>query len=109
MAKKNKKNIKQLIAKKQQLHALEQGYTVTIPEAGQLITTPQKAELPPAAATHPEQKALADYRPGKEIWRTVITVAIITVLLVGLILADSRYHFLDGFGDRLYNLLRLGE
>ncbi len=107
MAKKNKKNVLQLIAKKRQLQALEQGYNITIPETSQLNTATQKPALPPVETIKTPRKALVAYQPGKEIWRTVVTVVIIALILSGLVVADSRYHFLDGFGNRLYNSLKL--
>jgi hypothetical protein len=108
MARKNKRNIKALIAKRQQLQSLENRNPVSIPGAPKLGTA---AVVPPVLANEPARnnKALPAYKPGREIWRTVISTGIVTLILIAVIVADSRVSFLEAAGDALYRFFRLNS
>jgi|GEM_PF-6728675 len=104
MAKKNKRNIKALLAKRQQLEAASRNAVLTIPGAPlQKPTEP----LPLPASPTSQQKALPAYGPSRELWRTIVSTAVIGLLLIGVIIANQQQHFLDAFGDTIYQGLQL--
>jgi len=106
MAKKNKRNIKALLAKRAELQALNQRPTLAIPGAPKGVATNQ-AELPaPAAANAP---ALVAHQTGSEIWRTLIATAVIAILLAGVVLTDRQKPYLDFLGAKIYQALELGS
>ncbi|MBI4948269.1 hypothetical protein HY844_01780 [Candidatus Berkelbacteria bacterium] len=45
---------------------------------------------------------------GKELKSTVMHIAVIALLFVLAITIDSRFPYLEQFGDKIYNYLRLG-
>lgn len=102
MAKKHGKNLQKLLAKKQQLQRLQESPS-TVAEA---LPTPVVADRPAIAAA-PELPALpvGDNKPVK---RTLISVAIVAVILTVLTLTAQSNHYLGSFGDWLYETLKLG-
>lgn len=106
MTKKNKRNIKALLAKRAELQALSQKPALAIPGA------PTAAAKSTSVLPIPEtvnSTALTGHQDGRDIWRTLIATAIIAVVLVGVIVADKQKPFLDAFGAKLYDALELGN
>lgn len=104
MAKKSKRNIKALLAKRQQLEALERGKTVSIPGSSLTPALVRPALSPPS----PEStQSLPAYTPGKEIWRTVISTVIVVAVLLAIIALNHTHPILDRYGDHLYKTLNL--
>lgn len=104
MAKKGKRNIKALLAKRAELQAINQKTTLSIPGAP---TKPVAAiaELPEA----PTLVALPAAQSGREIWRTLLATVIIAVLLAGVVISDRQSPYLGQLGDSVYRVLRLGD
>lgn len=105
MAKKGKRNIKALIAKRAELQALNQRSTLSIPGAPK--TAPAPVEL--AAAESSVVASLPAHHAGREIWRTALSTAIVAAILVAVIVVDRQSPFLNRFGSQLYETLRLGN
>jgi hypothetical protein len=107
MAKKNKRNIKALLAKRAELQALGQKTSLAIPGAPTTARKQPVAELPlPDSAN---AAALPVHHYGREIWRTLLATAIIAAVLVAVIIIDKQKPFLDAFGATLYTALELGN
>lgn len=104
MAKKNKRNIQALIAKRAALQSLNQKPLVAIPGAPK---SPPRLEL--AASEAAPVAALPAYKPGREIWHTLLATAVIAVVLTALIVIDRRSPYLTEFGDTIYRALELGN
>jgi hypothetical protein len=110
MSKKNKRNLKALLAKRQKLQSL-QSSAVSIPGA------PQRQRLSAAPALEdglslsgpPAVKALPPFQPNKEVWRTVVSTVAIALLLGGIVIFDQQRPFLTEFGNILYRTLRLNS
>lgn len=110
MAKKNKKNLKQLLAKKQQLQNLEkQAGNPQISSNLPKTALPSPVTRPALTSAENTEKALPAYAPGREIWRTLISTAVIGVILAGIVIANNQQHFLNRFGDQLYQALNLDQ
>ncbi len=106
MAKKNKRNIKALIAKRAELQAIGRKATVSIP--GAPASAPKRPELITAEQSLPKI-ALPPHQTSKEIWRTLLATAFIAAVLVAVVLTDHRYSYLDTFGHTIYDALQLGS
>lgn len=100
MAKKQKKNLQRLVAKRQQLHQLNQEEAL-----GTAATATASVAAIAAPAIMPALPA--DTHLIKEVKRTAISFAIISLVLVAAVLIDRQTPFLATFGDRLYTFLRL--
>lgn len=101
MAKKSKKNLQKILAKRQQLEQLS---TTSL--------TPALPEEPKKATQLPTEKsvaALPAYSHNRELIRTGISILIIAVLLVGVIIFDRQRDDLNTFGNWLYSTLRLDQ
>lgn len=99
MGKKQKKNLQKILAKRQQLQQL--GATNTLEQLPE-PATPQRAlegDKPVAALEAPSHK--------RELLRTLVSIAIITVLFVGVVLYDRQRNDLQDLGNWLYSELRL--
>lgn len=105
MAKKNKRNIKALIAKRAELQALSQQTSLSIPGAPK--TAPRPIDEP--VLTEAPRQATLSAHHSTEIWRTLIATAIIAIALTTVVVIDHQKPFLDTFGGKLYNALQLGS
>lgn len=105
MAKKNKRNIKALIAKRAELQSLAQKSTLAIPGAPKTSINPIEE---PTLVEAP-QSATVSAHHGKEIWRTLIATGIIAIVLTTVIIVDRQKPFLEPFGAKLYDALELGN
>lgn len=101
MSKKQKKNLQQLIAKRQQLQQVSQSASPTspsLPSQDGSIALPAPVSLPALNA---------DNHIAKEVRRTVISFVFILLLLVVAVIIDRQTPYLSQFGDRLFHFLRL--
>ncbi len=105
MAKKNKRNIKALIAKRAELQSLAQKSTLTIPGAPKASVKP--IEELTAIDTH--QPTTVSAHHGKEIWRTLLATGVVAIVLTSVIVVDRQKPFLESFGAKLYDVLELGN
>ncbi len=103
MSKNKKKNIQHLIQKKQQLQSLTGSHielNFALP-----TNTSEKKELTSPDKNLPELTAYSPF--GKEIKHTIISIAIILVLLGVAIYLDFKTSYFTTFGNWLYTVLRL--
>ncbi len=109
MAKKHKKNIQELLKKKQLLQNVGQTQPSTITASFSTPTvTPVTANPNPTIA--PLKNQPADTVPtttGREIRWTVISLIFILALLGGIIILDRKTPFLSELGNWLYLKLQL--
>lgn len=105
MAKKNKKNIQKLLAKKRQIQQLS-----SKAPAPELVDHSTKE---PAIAALPVEKVspalLTENTHIKELKRTVVSIIIIALILTAIVIFDKNNNLLDQFGNQLYNSLRLNN
>ncbi|MEX1051881.1 MAG: hypothetical protein WEC83_00630 [Patescibacteria group bacterium] len=100
MAKKRSKNIQRLLAKKQQLQRLQE---TSSPEA---LPSPLPAELPAISA--PAELPALPAGSNRPVIRTLASVAVVAIILVGLTVTAQSNQYLASFGDWLYLTLELG-
>lgn len=102
MSKKNKKNLQKMIEKRRALQSIETKTTSKPAHHPEL----KKDERP----THHEQPETKQHsHHSKEIIRTLASVAIIVVVLIGAFIANKETHYLSDFGNWLYKALRLNS
>lgn len=104
MAKKGKRNIKALIAKRAELQSLNQRPALSIPGSPKT----QMAVEATVVSENSEGAFSTDQVSG-EIWRTIIATAIIAVVFIIVVVADRQSPFLDTLGANIYEMLRLGR
>ncbi len=104
MAKKSKRNIKALLAKRAELQALSDRPSLSIPGAPKVARS--LAELPASPVS--TEPMLTAHHAGREIWRTLLATAIIAVILVAVVISDRQRPYLQHWGDKLYKTLQLG-
>lgn len=103
MAKKSKKNLQKILAKRQQLQQLNTSAApASLPEPSEELKA-----LP--TVTQKSVAALPAYSHNRELVRTVISIAIIAALLIGVVIFDRQRDDLATFGNWLYNTLRLSK
>lgn len=110
MAKKRKKNIQELLKKKQLLQNVGQ-----LNESQAIGSSPAVAHVPPTItspaplAPNPDQPVSTDTATttGREIRWTVISLIFILALLGGVIILDRKTPFLSELGNWLYLKLQL--
>ncbi len=102
MAKKKKQNLQKLIAKKQQLQQIAQGAVVSFSDSAP-IEPYHKPEVAVVKATLSQPKATSD----RALRKTVVSIAIIALLLIVAIILDQKSPYLNQFGDWIYSALRL--
>jgi hypothetical protein len=118
MSRKNRKRLKQLINKKQQIQSIASEpaniastpVTVTPIHQPIMATTENQpiANEPNRIADESEESSLHPLQK-RELKRTLASVVIIALLLVGTIILDSKSPFLTDFGSTLYRVLRLAN
>jgi hypothetical protein len=104
MAKKNRQQLQRLIAKKQQLQAVQSsGYKLVVePKAATVQPAGQPTEKPSEISAASKPIAIST-----EIRRTLISILIVVVLLAGSYIASRKTNYLDRTGNWLYHSLRL--
>jgi len=105
MAKKNKKNIQKLLAKKRQIQQL--GSKSVLPELPNHLTSEPTPTALPVTKTTPI--LLGENTHLKELKRTIISILVIALLLAAVVIFDQNNNLLDQFGNQLYNGLRLNN
>ena len=101
MAKKKKNKLNKIL-KQQHLQQLSNAAVLPIRPASIAATPPR---FVPPADTAPV--ALLDHHFGREIWQTVISLAVVALLLAVVVATHHHNNYLTTFGNWLYQTLRL--
>jgi len=110
MAKKHKKNIQELLKKKQLLQNVNQAVNSMELTKPVTTTTPISTKTnsaPPAITSVQAEITTTASQTGREIRWTVISLILILTLLGGVIILDQKTPFLSEFGNWLYLKLQL--
>jgi len=107
MAKKQRRNIQELLEKKRQLQAIQKNNSGTLSSSGFSQSDSQNSDSVPDQLTAKGSAFTPRHR--QVIGRTLISVLIITTLLIGVAVFERRNDRLDQFGTWLYQALRLAQ
>lgn len=103
MAKKHKRNLQELLEKKRQLQQIQKTNSGSLPEMTNGAIAPGPAQAPNA------EPLFSTAQPRRVIGHTLASVAIVTILLTGSVIASRETTYFDQFGDWLYQALRLNQ
>ena len=113
MSKKNKKNLQQLLEKRRALQQIGSVSTIS-PKKNEPVSTVRKIIAPVQTTTTVDStvEALVEQpkvpnHHSREIFRTLVSVLIITIVLIGAIILDKRSDVFTTFGNWLYSSLKL--
>jgi len=107
MAKKQKRNLQKLIAKKQQLTQVIQGATISFEETPVIIPAQKVRPAIAAQSTQPATHPLVTTGAGRELRKTAVSIVLIALILTAAIIFDHKTPYFSHFGDWLYKTLRL--